>query len=123
MTDLGLCTMGWKHHKSRFQPIVHKKTCETKSCRSNSLLDSLNPKVDLLSNYLLSESTLAESTSTERVSESLTTVFVSTFDESTDVVSVAAALPLHDTNDTDAVRAIAATAAKTNFFIIFSFLL
>jgi len=34
-------------------------------------------------------------------------------------VSAAGAALLQDTNDTDAVRAIAATAAKTNFFIIF----
>ena len=40
--------------------------------------------------------------------------------ESTATVSAAgAAALLQDTNDTDAVRAIAATAAKTNFFIIF----
>ncbi|MBR2630147.1 MAG: hypothetical protein Q4F47_04715 [Bacteroidaceae bacterium] len=65
------------------------------------------------------ESATQESAAQESAqTESQTTTVSATIESVATVSAAGAALP-QDTNDTDAVRAIAATAAKTNFFIIF----
>ena len=125
-------TANWKNPQTPYSHSVlfltlrkgHKKTCETNVTQVQFPFGLLIRKLNRSVNYL-TESTDAEST-TSAFAESQQTAESSQHEvESTAVESAAgaAALLSQDTNDTDAVRAIAATAAKTNFFIIFFFTL
>ena len=102
-----------------------QKTCETNVTQVQFPFGLLIRKLNRSVNYL-TESTDAESATSAFVESQQADVVSSQHEvESTAVESAAgaAALLSQDTNDTDAVRAIAATAAKTNFFIIFFFTL
>ena len=76
-------------------------------------------KVVSCSDYSATAESAAQESAQQESAQTVSAQTVSATIESVATVSAAGAALPQDTNDTDAVRAIAATAAKTNFFIIF----